>query len=316
MTTHTLPPIDPTGQLSQRAVQMLRDLKGMSVLNGNVPTLSETVDMSSRGPKAAYMSKAMPAEDLRVEPSLGASKAFSSGASVSKGKGDGSGSGFSRDAYLRDVRGSLFGSVVISLIMLIFVLAGLFVLGKDVLLPEFAVLKQKQATVMDLPMALKTVDAQLQLQKQKLEAIVERSSKLTQYFPDSQELEASYVDFLNLLESQKISVIEQASSVTQASNNPLYASVKAAGDGKPAVAPQGGKPKNINLSGAVTTGLNYYHIELSLQGSYVGYLAARQALVNANPNVIVHAETIQASPSKAGQMDMVVFASLPFLSQP
>jgi hypothetical protein len=62
--------------------------------------------------------------------------------------------------------------------------------------------------------------------------------------------------------------------------------------------------------------LNYYHVEIALQGSYVAYLSARQALVSANPNLVVHAESIQASASTPGQMDMVVFASLPFLSHP
>lgn len=289
---------------------MLRDLKGLSLLDGNVPTLSEHVQL----PPRTAASQVPP----RVEPVLRADAALSTPPFATKGKGGGSdsGSGFSREAYLKEVRESLFGTVLVSLVVLMLVLAGLFVVGKDVLSPAFSELKAKQSTIADLPMALKTVEAQIALQQQKLETITQQSARLTNYFPDSQDIEVSYVDFLNLLESQKVNVAGQSSSVTQSSVNPLYASFKASGDDKKPMATNAGKSKAVNLSGATTTGLNYYHLEIALQGSYVGYLSARQALVNANPNLIVHAETISASSANSGQMDMVVFVSLPFLSQP
>lgn len=302
---------------------MLRDLKGLSLLDGHVPTLSDTVELAQRSKtnsanaaESAVQKKDEQKENLRVDPTLGVGPALSAPSFTSTGKGAGSDSGFSREAYLKEVRESLFGRVLASLVVLIFVLAGLFVLGNDILAPEFSQLKQKQSTIADLPLALKTVDAQLALQQKKLETIVEQNARLMNYFPDSQDIEISYVDFLNSLESHKVNVIGQSSSVTQASVSPLYASYKASGDDKKPMTTHAGKSRAVNLSGAVTTGLNYYHVEIAVQGSYVGYLSARQALVNANPNLIVHAETINASASTPGQMDMVLFASLPFLSQP
>jgi len=300
---------------------MLRDLKGLSILDGGVPTLSEAVHLPADAtPKHSNagsdrgQTKSPSMDELRIEPFLGAAAVPSQPAPTWKKSGNGG--GFSRDAYLKEVRESLFGSVLISLVVLMLVLGALFVFGKEVLVPQMNELKQKQANVVDLPLALKTVDAQLDLQQKKLQSIGEQNNRLMNYFPDSQDIETTYVDFLNMLESQKVSVVGQSGSVTQNAVNPLWLSFKASGDEKKQIASHAGKTKAVNLSGAVTNGLNYYHVEIALQGSYVGYLSARQALVNANPNLIVHAETIHASTTTPGQMDMVVFASLPFLSQP
>jgi len=189
-------------------------------------------------------------------------------------------------------------------------------------LPQLQTLKEQEKSIANLPSELSSATSQLIAQKQKREAVNLQSARLMGAFPITSEVTVSYVDFLHLLQGAKVDVIKQTSSVTQTSNNPfnivtsVVQSVKKDLSKPIANAAQTGDSILMSLTGDIKPGLNYYHFGISLQGSYVGYLVARQALVNANPNLVVHSEDIRASANNDGQMEIMAYISLPFLSQP
>jgi len=75
-----------------------------------------------------------------------------------------------------------------------------------------------------------------------------------------------------------------------------------------------GSGKDLVLTGEVKQGLNYYHLEMILKGSYVNYLFARQSLINAIPNSIVHRELIRSGSNSADPLEIKLYLSIPFLS--
>ena len=70
------------------------------------------------------------------------------------------------------------------------------------------------------------------------------------------------------------------------------------------------------LSGDIKPGLNYYHLAFTLEGSYVGYLAARQALVNENPNLVVHSESVTSLKEGTNALSISTYVSIPFIEKP
>ena len=72
--------------------------------------------------------------------------------------------------------------------------------------------------------------------------------------------------------------------------------------------------KDLVLSGDVKEGLNYYHLELMISGSYVGYLTARQTLINQIPNAIIHRELIQTNPNNPNELAIKIYLSIPFVN--
>jgi hypothetical protein len=70
------------------------------------------------------------------------------------------------------------------------------------------------------------------------------------------------------------------------------------------------------LSGDIKPGLNYYHLGFTLEGSYVGYLAARQALVNENPNLVVHSESVLSMKDRPSVLEITTYVSIPFIQKP
>ena len=77
---------------------------------------------------------------------------------------------------------------------------------------------------------------------------------------------------------------------------------------------QKGSAKDLVVTGEVKQGLNYYHLEMILKGSYVNYLFARQSLINAIPNSIVHRELIRSGSNSADPLEIKLYLSIPFLS--
>jgi hypothetical protein len=57
-------------------------------------------------------------------------------------------------------------------------------------------------------------------------------------------------------------------------------------------------------------------LQLKLEGSYVGYLAARQALVNENPNLVVHSESVTTPKEGDTVLQITAFFSIPFVNTP
>ena len=53
-----------------------------------------------------------------------------------------------------------------------------------------------------------------------------------------------------------------------------------------------------------------------MEGSYVGYLAARQALVNENPNLVVHSESVITLKEGETVFQITAFISIPFVNTP
>ena len=104
MTSFTLPPQDYSGPLSKRAVQLLRELQGLKVLD-NMPTLSP--EDTEQRPSLT--------DQVRAEPKLGVEDSASANIDLSK-KRDKSASKwtkkpFSREEYLKEIRGNLLGEI-------------------------------------------------------------------------------------------------------------------------------------------------------------------------------------------------------------
>lgn len=318
MTSHVLPPFDYSGPLSKRAVQLLRELQGLRVLDDVVPTLSETVSLGEHRPKVEAPPSA------QVNPTNQAAQNIVNDIEkvVVKKRSRWSKLPFSREAYLNDVRGSAMGHMLLAVLLAMGILLAMGGVTQAYMLPQLQTLQENERSIANLPAELTSVTSQLMAQKNKREAVNLQSAKLMSGFSTTNEVTVSYVNFLHLLEGAKVNVTKQTSSVTQSATNPfnivtsVVQSVKK-DLSKPVVnAAQTGDSILMSLKGDIKPGLNYYHFGISLQGSYVGYLVARQALVNANPNLVVHSEDIRASSSNDGQMEILAYISLPFLNQP
>jgi hypothetical protein len=73
-------------------------------------------------------------------------------------------------------------------------------------------------------------------------------------------------------------------------------------------------PKELVVTGEIKQGLNYYHLEMVLQGAYVNYLFARQSLINAIPNSIIQRELIHSQATMSEPLEIKLYISIPFLS--
>jgi hypothetical protein len=348
MSSNTLPPIDYSGPLSQRAVQMLRELRGLSLLDKSVPMLTDVVVDSKA---SSQQNDRRTASNAQVEPTLSSENLPDSSKLRAKNSnklfGYSGKDKFSREAYLRETRENLLGEMVVNLFIFCAIIFGLAFLTESVVMPKRAELQQNLRTMSNLPIEIQSTSAKLDLQKKKYEKVSQENERLSEYFNDEQEVNDSYMEFLNSLDSKKVGIVNQASAITQTTVNPLYVDFLSANDAKKALT-QNVKPDAkleskpnakqevkadvkidskstfkisqrstpVNSNQEAKPGLNYRHYEVHLQGGYVGYLFARQALINVNSNLIVHSESISASTTAIGQMDIVVFFSLPFLKQP
>jgi hypothetical protein len=320
MSTYTLPPPNISGPLSKRAVQILRELQGLRLLDPNIPVLSDEVKQSN----ASVGAKATSA-NARIEPTFGAAmdatrttqpnSAPKQPKRISRQ--------FSRDAYFADVRSNLLGHVIfyVSLFLVLLVLSVYSAL--NYFGPMAQDLKKQYEIIPTIPATLKSINEQLQAKTKQRDVVQTQHANLQAFFPNAEQAYASYGGFLTLLEGQKVWVTGQSGTVSQSPSNPLVAQAMTAKDQRAKAEASGAKaapatkPNKLSLlRGDIKPGLNYYHLEFTLEGSYVGYLAARQALVNENPNLVVHTETVITPKEGDTVLQITAFISIPFVNTP
>jgi hypothetical protein len=305
---------DSQAQLSPRAAQMLRELQDMRAHDSSIPGLSELAFPEGAGfSNDPLFSGASLQPEILPSPKVEQRSSF-----FGLGK-----KSFSREAYLKDVRGSMIGRMLISTVsmgMLIVVSLVSIYLYFSPILEEM----RAQAEVIErIPGEIVVLTNQIKDQNKRRQSLAEQHANLIEVFPTQEEALASYAEFLAALENQKVWVVDQKTSASQTESNPILATANLAeitsGNAKQAPSPQQQRPVNTKakiLNGDLKPGLNYYHLEFSLEGSYVGYLSARQKLINKIPNLIVHQESVQASTKVPGFMDIKVFMSIPLIYTP
>jgi hypothetical protein len=315
MSTYTLPPPNVSGPLSKRAVQILRELQGLRLLDPAIPVLSDVVKPAQGDTHAAgIQSRREPTFNTTQKPAP--SQPVNTSTKNAKNH-------FSRDTYLSDVRNNLLGHVVFYIILFVALLFGSIYSGYKFFGPMAIDLKTQYEIIPTIPASLKSVNEQLESQARQREVLQMQYQQLQSFFPNADQAYASYGGFLSLLEGQKVWVTGQSGTVSQSPINPLVQQA-AANKEQSAKAPANAsksdvanKPSKLSmLRGDIKQGLNYYHLEFTLEGSYVGYLAARQALVNENPNLVVHSETVITPKEGDTVLQITAFISIPFVHLP
>lgn len=307
MSSYTLPPLDLSDPLSKRAVQILRELQGLKLLDKN--------DTSMRS--AHHVDAASGQASGRVDPAMGMLNAKGAKKQANAKAKSLRKVAFSRDNYLKDVRSNLVGGMVFSVFMLCLTI-GLMATGtRSYLLPNMESLQQQSETIKRLPTDLKSVAAQIESQSTQQKEIAVQLENLIRFFPNPQQTYSSYSNFLTLLEGQKVAVTMQKGGVSQTPANPMLAELaNKPNDGKKPATPAAPAAKATMLSGDMKPGLNYYHLAFTVEGSYVGYLSARQALVNENPNLVVHSESVLSIKDRPSTLEITSVVSIPFIYKP
>lgn len=327
MVTYTLPPPDFSGPLSKRAVQILRELQGLRLLDSPaIPTLSDIAnEVKSTAKKTVdqpeVAGQVEPFLDHPIEKTVVEVGGNSSADTLKKFHKV----AFSREDYLKDVRSNLIGQMLLAVLLLLLVLGVTISSVVSYISPHIEKLQADADLIQKIPGELKLTTEQLSEHVKRRDDLLIQQNKLVSYFPNSEQAYGSYAGFLTLLEARKILVTGQKSGITQSAANPLLADMNAVAEARkkaeqlPANAkstPSAPVQKQSMLSGDMKPGLNYYHLEFSLEGSYVGYLAARQALVNDNPNLVMHFENVITPADKAGVLQLTAYMSIPFIHKP
>jgi hypothetical protein len=320
MSTYTLPPPDLSSPISKRAVQILRELQGLRLLDKEIPTLSEEI-------KQPFSKGNAKDSSARVEPVLNQKIPLASAATqeISAAVHPWRKVAFSRENYLKDVRSSLMGSMALAILMLCIVFGLMTTATVSYLLPSLEDLEQQSEKIKSLPNDLKSATDQIQMQEKRRQELMLEQEKLVSFFPNSHQAYTSYGSFLTLLEGHKVAVTSQRGGITQSLANPMMADAAANAEirkkteqalaANPKATPPAA-PKLSMLSGDIKPGLNYYHLGFTLEGSYVGYLAARQALVNENPNLVVHSESVLSMKDRPSVLEITTYVSIPFIQKP
>ena len=314
MTSFTLPPQDYSGPLSKRAVQLLRELQGLKVLD-SMPTLAP--EDTEQRPSFT--------DQVRAEPKLAVEDVASTNIDLSKKKEKSSSKWtkkpFTREEYLKEIRGNLLGGMILALVGLVGSLVAVISLTGTYFSPAMEDIKRKSEEITQIPALSISLEQQINNQKQSLQAVQKNLDSLTNYFPSPSQAQVSYAHFLTILESQKVLVNAQLGGISQSAFHPHLSTDKSkqvAQQTTQVLANATGKPpeppKLPALSAEVKPGINYYHMEFTFEGGYVGYLIARQSLVNEIPNTIIHSESVKSA-KNPGLMEIHVYMSIPFISK-
>ena len=318
MATYSLPPQDYSGPLSKRAVQLLRELQGLKVLD-NLPTLSldDSQPVNSNAPQRNSQENIEPQLHTDSLPHVSANPEHK----IGKSKSRWTKKPFSREEYLNEIRGNLLGGMLLATVGTLASLIAIVALSLVVLVPKFDDIKEKAAEIAQIPTLTISLDQQIKNQKQSLQTVQKNLDALTNYFPDPSQAQVSYAHFLALLESQKILVNTQLGGISQSpthphlTNEPKTQIAQATAQAITSAAGKPQEPKKLPpLTADVKPGLNFYHMEFVFEGGYVAYLMARQSLVNDIPNTIIHSESVKSAKTP-GLMEIHVFMSIPFISK-
>jgi hypothetical protein len=309
--------------MSQRAAQILRELQGLDIPKKVTTAFADRAEpvMEHRAAHANPHAAPHATSQAPTKAAIKTKKTVVKAAGKSWHK-----VAFSRENYLKDVRSNLVGSMALSIVGLCAVLGMSSAGSLSYLVPELEALQQQSQTILRLPADLKSVTDQIQAQTLRSKTLQAEQQKLVNFFPNPQQTYGTYGHFLTLLEEHKVAVTSQKGGITQTSANPLLADAanqaellkkaQQAAAANPKAPPAPAAPKLNMLSGDIKPGLNYYHLAFTLEGSYVGYLAARQALVNENPNLVVQSESVTSVKERPNALVITTYVSIPFIDKP
>jgi hypothetical protein len=302
--------------LSSRAAQMLHELQGQKLLNREIPVMNDAVSSDTTAPVNFKKNKVSPE--------------------------------FRKQDYLDETRTSFLGKFILTILVFIIVLFlsiwGVFFKLK----PELQSLHKNGLVLSKLSYELNAVSQEISRKTEALSQTKEQFEDLLSLYPDQDTIYSVYTKFLSGLEDSKNSVLSQTGTISQSHSNPFLQEtqaeiakeqntsapeVKGVNADKKKTSPDSSAQKNatsqanskkpesplnviqpIKINGEIKAGLNYYHLKFKFEGSYVGYLTARQSLINDNPAMIVHFEDIRLSPTDPTKMVMTVLYSIPFYS--
>jgi hypothetical protein len=245
---------------------------------------------------------------------------------------------FSKDEYESDTRGHRIIALLGSCAIFFFITYATYYFYNDLVIKTISELDNKANEVKAAPLKNSALVQQLNELTQRRQDIEANYTTLTNQFTDPAGAYSLYSKFLDSLQSSKIELVSQQATITQSKVSPLMyqslpdeeKSFKALvalmkKDGSGHVQIQGGAgaatgnapnlpgSKDLVLSGDVKNGLNYYHLEILLSGSYLGYLSARQSLIKEVPNAVVHRELIQNNPNSPNDLAIKIYMSIPFI---
>lgn len=303
---------DYSGPVSKRAVQLMRELQGLKLFDTDGPS-GAAAGGSGVAPGSGAMGPTAPAAStgaMGMQASgAGNGGALNSGALTGRKKKEKPNkltSRFNRETYLRDTRSTYAGNLAVSILLLLFVLSVALVASWKVLLPKLTQLNEQVASIASAPSETASLKQQAQTKTNQQSAAQSKLDSVQARFMSPEQSLAAFTQFLGSLREGRVQLLSQKNSINQTTTNPYVAPAKAAG-GKPGASPA--------PTVTINPGLNYNHYELSLSGSYSGYIFARQTLVGMVPNLIIHYEDIGAMDQNPTQLNIRVYLSLPFLAK-
>ena len=246
---------------------------------------------------------------------------------------------FSKEEYESDTRGHKIIAFLGSCAIFLFITYVTYYFYNDLVIKKISELDAKANEVKTAPLKNTALEDQINQLNRRKEDIEGNYMSLTNQFTDPAGVYSLYSKFLDSLQSSKIELISQQATITQSKVSPLMyqalpdeeksfkalvelmkkdASGHVQMPGAAGAAPSGSTTslpgsKDLVLSGDVKNGLNYYHLEILLSGSYVGYLSARQSLIKEVPNAVVHRELIQNNPNSPNDLAIKMYMSIPFI---
>jgi hypothetical protein len=313
-----LPSTNYEGPLSKRATRILRELKGLSV----VPETefnhinADELNHSNEPVLEKHSSEVVKNHDDELRNELSKET-------------------FDLNTYNRDAYGSLMPRAIIASVTLVFVVMFLCFLSFQI--ENFGGLKDRYKLTQNLTNEIKITDKKLESTQRSSDDI---KSKQRDMIVDVADLRKVYLlqnDFLSILERNEVRVTSQVGTISQSTKSPLPVDLSEAGNSnsiktepshsptpistasKPAP-PSGNKVSTPvdsqlipSISGDAKEGVNYYHVKYQLEGSFMGYLIARQILIHKNPGLIMHVELVKPS-EHIEFVSISVSMSIPFVN--
>lgn len=309
--------------ISPRAAQLLKEIQSKLAEVG-----SNTKEQDSPGERFLPPSNSAVQNTQRVDSTSKESKV-----NDSKQKH------FSKEEYESDTRGHRIITLLGSCAIFLFISYVTYYFCNDLVIKKISELNTKAREVKAAPLKNEALVDQINQLNRTKEDIEVNYITLSNQFTDPAGVYSLYSKFLDSLHSSKVELISQQATITQSKVSPLmYQSLPdeeksfktmvglmkkdASGHVQmPGVAGATSAGANSNLpgskdlvlSGDVKNGLNYYHLEILLSGSYVGYLSARQSLIKDAPNAVVHRELIQNNPNSPNDLAIKMYMSIPFV---
>lgn len=331
---------DYTGPLSKRAIQILRELQGGRLFEADAkasppsggqafnPQASANFRAQAGGQMGGYQAEAQGQDPQAMVSALAAAQVQGlaadpiqapSATSSKKAKRRASKliNRFSRNLYLADTRSSYLASLVFAVFLLLVVLGAGLSATFGLVLPRLNASTSELEKLKALPNQLLQLQSQIQQRQSTLSTTTTSVTQVKSGLSDADDTLTAFSMFIARLAEENVQLISQKDTVNQAVGpHPLLPPppAPAAAGARPTQAPVA-QPAPAAVSAKLVPGINVRHVHVSLQGNYMGYLAARQTLLTLLPNAVIHKETLTAQGDDQSRVAIELHISLPFENQ-